>query len=51
MIFKSINRGEEKMFLFGNGTVITFDKNSRVISNGGVVIGKRMLLLSGRRKN
>ncbi len=26
------------MFLFGNGTVITFDEDLRVISNGGVVI-------------
>ena len=26
------------MLLIGNGTVITFDENSQVISNGGVVI-------------
>jgi len=26
------------MLLIGNGTVLTFDKDSRVISNGGVVI-------------
>ncbi len=26
------------MLIIGNGTVLTFDKVSRVISNGGVVI-------------
>jgi len=28
------------MLIIGNGTVLTFDKDSRVISNGGIVIEK-----------
>ena len=39
------------MLLIGNGTVITFDKKSRVISNGGVVIEEENVLLSERQKN
>jgi len=35
------------MFLFGNGTVITFDEDLRVISNGGVVIEEEGILAVG----
>jgi len=35
------------MFLFGNGTVITFDEDLRVISNGGVVIEEEEILAVG----
>jgi len=35
------------MLLIGNGIVITFDKNSRVVSNGGVVIEGEEILAVG----
>ena len=35
------------MFLFGNGTVITFDEDSKVICNGGVVIEGNEILAIG----
>ena len=37
----------EKMLLIGNGTVITFDENSQVISNGGVVIEEEDIVAVG----
>lgn len=38
------------MLLIGNGTVITFDENSRVISGGGVVIEGREIVAVGDTK-
>ncbi|HER25166.1 MAG TPA: putative aminohydrolase SsnA [Candidatus Atribacteria bacterium] len=35
------------MLIVGNGTVLTFDKNSRVISKGGVVIEEERILAVG----
>ena len=41
------DRGGEKMLIIGNGTVLTFDKDSRVISNGGVVIEEENIISIG----
>ena len=35
------------MLIIGNGTVLTFDKDSRVIANGGVVIEEEEILAVG----
>ncbi|PKL46265.1 MAG: chlorohydrolase, partial [Nitrospira bacterium HGW-Nitrospira-1] len=35
------------MLIIGNGTVLTFDKDSRVISNGGVVIEEENVVAIG----
>jgi len=36
------------MLIIGNGTVLTFDKDSRVIYNGGVVIEEENVVAIGK---
>ena len=39
------------MLLFGNATVVTFDENSKVIHNGGVIIEGSKILAVGNTQD
>jgi putative selenium metabolism protein SsnA len=43
-------RRRRKMLLIGNGTVITFDENSRVIYNGGIAVEEEEIMAVGETR-